>query len=288
MKFNTILIPVDFSVNTEVAIQKGIDLCEGPNPAIHLLHIPQIVPTSAFGYYRYLTSYSFDDIGHLTVEATERLRKWQFYIISKRPDIATFCWIPYDDSIERAIEQKAKSIHADLIVIGKNSQHSLLPFFNTVIPNRIAKRTGISVLTVKPGAFSNNIRTVVVPIGVKFPERKVEVINSFGNKKYYMHIRLLLLVEKGDDPGVLQASLLKIFRLLKNRCSGNVSFEALQASNKAWDILNYCRKVDADLLIVHPESETRMGWFNKHISDELPSNSKTQILAVSQDNLSIV
>lgn len=287
MKFNTILIPVDFSVNTEVAIQKGIDLCEGPNPAIHLLHIPQIVPTSAFGYYRYLISYSFNDIEHLTVEATERLRKWQLYIKNKRPDITTFCWTPYDGSIERAIEQKAKSINADLIVIGKNSQHVLLPFFNTVMPNRIARRTGIPVLTVKPGALSSSIRTVVVPMGVRFPERKVEVINSFGNK-YYMHIRLLLLVEKGDDPGVLQSSLIKVFRLLKNRSFGNIRYEALQAGNKAWDILNYCRKVDADLLIVNPESETRIGWFNKHISDELPANSKTQILAVTQENLSVV
>ena len=36
--------------------------------------------------------------------------------------------------------------------------------------------------------------------------------------------------------------------------------------------------VETDLLIVHPEAETKIGWFNKHISDELPVNSKTQVL----------
>lgn len=287
MSFNTILIPTDFTVNTEVAIQKGIELCEGPNPSIHLLHVPQITPESPFGYYRYLTSYPFNDTEESIRAANEKLYQWRYLIEQARHDVATFGWIPYNVPISKAIEQKARRINADLIIIGKNSQHSLLPWLNTVIPSHIAKQTNISVLTVKPGSLSSPLRTVVVPIGTMFPEKKVEIINSLGNK-YFIHIRLLILVRKGDDTSKLQTSLINIYRRLKNRSLDNISYDMLQTTNKGWDILNYCRKVDADLLIVHPESETRIGWFNKHISDELPTNSKTQILAVAQNSLSVV
>ena len=286
MSFNTVLIPVDFSVNTGVAIQKALALIGHTNPSIHLFHVPETIPTSAFGYYRYLHKYSLNHNGEQISELKEKLEKWQVYIQEIRNDIDICCWITHNSSIERAIIEKAKSIGADLIVIGKNSQHSLLPFLNTVVSSRIASRTGIAVLTVKPGALSNILRTIVVPVGPKFPEKKVSIINSLG-EKFFIHVRLLILVEKDDDPDQLQTSLLKTCKVLKNRSLNNISYEVLKSNNKAWDILNYSRKVNADLLIVHPESETRLGWLNRQISDELPVNSITQVLAVSQTAFAI-
>src|ERR1700742_353385 len=39
IEFKNILIPVDFTVNTEIAIQKGIDLAMEAEAIIHLLHV---------------------------------------------------------------------------------------------------------------------------------------------------------------------------------------------------------------------------------------------------------
>jgi nucleotide-binding universal stress UspA family protein len=286
MSFNRILIPVDFTVNTEVAVKKAVELCEGPGMAIHLLHVPDLIPTSAFGYYRYLAKYSLNNDTEVSSEVKDKLEHWLDYIKKTRTDIDASYSIIYSNSVEKAIVAKSKSIAADLVIIGKNSQHSLLPFLNTVISGRIARRTGTSVLTVKPGALSNQVRTVVVPVGPMFPANKVAIINALGNK-FRIHIRLLILVQKGDDPDSLQTSLLNVCRVLKNRSFNNTSYDVLKVGNKGWDILHYCQRVDADLLIVQG-TEDRIGWMNKHISDQLPVNSKTQVLAVSQTNYSII
>ncbi|HLG39436.1 MAG TPA: universal stress protein [Chitinophagaceae bacterium] len=279
MNFNSVLIPVDFSVNTEVAILKGIELCQGPDPSIHLLHVQPIAPSDIFDFWRYMAGYPYYGREEQNEGARQKLKEWLFFIRQKRNDITTFFWIVYDNSVEKAIIKKTKTLQADLVIVAKNSQHSMLPFLNTVVSSRIAQKTGAAVLTVKPGALGLSMKMVVVPIGSGFPERKIEIINSLRSN-FKIHIRLLILVEKSDDPELLQTSLLNICRVLRNRSQDNISYEVLRANNKGWDILNYCLKVNADLLIVQPESETRIGWLNKHISDELPVNSRTQVLAV--------
>ncbi len=278
MKLNKILIPVDFTVNTEVAVKKAVELYAEPNSFIHLLHVPDQASTSAFGYYRYLTDQSI--IEEQQTKLKEKLGWWEAHIKDLRPDITTFSWISYGSSVEKAIATKAKSTGTDLIIIGKNSQHSLFPFLNTVAPGRLASRTGIPVLTAKPGALNNFVRTVVVPVGPTFPEKKIAIINWLTDK-FFLHVRLLVLVSKQDDPQLRQNSLIEVCRTLKQGSSENISHEVLRFNNKGWDILNYCRKVDADLLVVHPESETKIGWLNKQILDEMPVDSKTQVLEIT-------
>ncbi len=285
MKFDTILIPVDFTINTEIAIQKAVELYADTNSSIHLFHVVDPVSTGTFGYYKYLTARPIDE-AQQAAEIKEKLDHWETHIKTRRPDIATCSWVSHGGPVENAVAAKAKSTGANLIIIGKNSQRSLLPFLNTVVPGRLAFRTGIPVLAVKPGALNSFVRTVVVPIDSTFPDNKIEIINWLTDK-YFLHVRLLLLVGKHDNPERLQDSLIDICRVLKQTSSENISYEVLRFHNKALDILNFCRKVDADLLVVHPESETKMGLFNKHILDELPVESKTQVLTVSQSKIPI-
>lgn len=280
MHFSSILIPVDFSVNTEVAVQKGLDLCEAPDPTIHLLHALGPSTASFFRGYHGWTRRS-------PLRRDDRLRKTRYRleqlaetIRRQRPGLRVTCSIIQDSSVEKAIVKKAEEVLPDLIIIGKNSQHSLLPFLNTVVPARIINKTGAPVLTVKPGCLDQVLRMVVVPIGIQFPEKKIAVINSL-RKKFGVHIRLLIVLEQNDNAELLQASLVNICRVLKTGSTDNLSYEVLPVQHKAADILRYCRRVGADLLIVHPESEDRVGWMNKHISDELPVQSRTQVLAIS-------
>lgn len=279
VKFSTILVPVDFTVNSEVAIKKALTLCEGNDVVIHLLHIPKISATNIINFYQYYSSYD-SKIPHTTLQrAKEKLDKLQLYIHTIKKDISVVTWVSFDSSVEASIIDRAKKISADLIVLGKNSHHSWLPFLNTVVPGKVAKKTGIPVLTVKPGANNRQIKTVVIPIGKQFPERKIAIIHTL-RKKFRIRICLVTHLHTEDDPQFLPASLLNAYRFFKTDASNNVDFEVLKGKNKARSILKYCEKVNADLLIVNPESETRIGWLNKHISDVLPVQSKTQILAI--------
>lgn len=254
MRFSKILIPVDFTINTEVAIRKGMALCDATDSSIHLLYV-----------------------SGKRAEAKNKLEAWRKVITDTRPDVVVDVRIEEKGPIENSIIKNALKLHVDLIIIGKNSHHSFLPMLNTVYPAKIAQKTGITVLTVKPGAKDHTIKTVVVPVGEQFPNNKVEVINAL-RKKFPINICLVTFFE--GDAKVIPASLLNAYRQLKAIPAMNITYQVLAGRSKMKAILSYCEKVNADLLIVNSATETRIGWLNQHISDVLPVGSKTQILAL--------
>jgi hypothetical protein len=189
-------------------------------------------------------------------------------------------WSAYGN-VQNAISEKAKQIGADVIVIAKKSVHSWFPFLNTVVSTRLAISSGVPVLTVKPGCLNQPIKTVVIPMDDEFPERKIAMVYAV-RKKSWIRIRLIAFSGDGNFASVLPPSLLNTYRFLKSDMGNDVSCKVLTGTNRAKAILEYCKKVDADLLIVNPETETKLGWRNTHIADVLPAESKTQILAIGQ------
>ncbi len=281
ISFSKILIPVDFTVNTRIAIRKALSLCEGTNTAIHLLHVAVERPATFFSIHQYFARYSFSDDQYNIETCRERLEGYRAWISGIRKDIEITSCITIQKSIEEAIIEKSKKISADLIVIGSNSHHSWLPFLNTVVPATIAKKSGIAVLTVKPGADNDAIRTVVVPVGEGFPYNKVAAINAL-KKRFRFQTRLVTFRSNQEGAVIVPGSVLNAYRILKNNPDSQVSYEVLYGNNQAKAILEYCARVNADLLIVNPETEMKIGWLNRQIPDVLPVHSKTQVLAINQ------
>jgi hypothetical protein len=73
---------------------------------------------------------------------------------------------------------------------------------------------------------------------------------------------------------------LKLYQWLKNNFHCQVDYAVLPNYNKAKSLLDYAKKIDADILLVNERSETRMGWMNNHIADMLPPESRVQVLSV--------
>jgi hypothetical protein len=78
------------------------------------------------------------------------------------------------------------------------------------------------------------------------------------------------------------SALLKLYQWLKDTLHCQVEYTVLHNDNKARAVLLYAEKVNADMLLVNPVSETRIGWMNRHISDVLSPDSKVQVLTVHQ------
>lgn len=275
--FKTILIPVDLSINTEVAVKKGLELATC-DTTIHLLHIQnspvQDLPVVA---YRYLVG---GKAGTSFSVVRAKMEQWKQAIEQTGEGVKVCTWvIRVDNSIQKNIEEKAKELKADLIIIGKNSHHSLLPLLNTVIPSKIVKQSGIPVLTVKPGSLHNRIKTVIVPITSDATTNKMEAIETIC-KRFRVKVYLVTFTSYKQPDEFYASVLLQMYQWLKTSVHCPVEYAVLRGKNKAKTLLNYAEKVNADILLVHPETETKIGWLNKHISDVLPAASKMQVLAV--------
>lgn len=270
-RFNTILVPVDFSVNTEVAVGKALELTGDTVAIIHLLHVQRR---------DLLQEFIKSNANKSREKAQSKLDELREGIREIKPNVQVSSWLTESQSIEDAIVQKAERLGADLIIIGKHSSGSVFAFSKTVLSARIAAASGIPVLTAKPGSLNSPVKTVVIPVGPTFPRKKLELLEAWKQKPGF-HIRLVIYLsdEKGDAYST--ESLLSTFRLLKTSWPGPVEYDVLRGNNQAKALLNYCNKVNADMLIVYPGVETKTGGLlNKHISDLLPPDSRTQVLAI--------
>jgi len=274
-RFNTILIPVDFTPNTEVAIAKTLGLVEDAEADIHLLHVHQ---PGLFA--RLIQDLTGGMQNGWRNQIERKMEELELKIGRARPQIRVRYWIEQGLGIEQTVAGKASCLGADLVVIGKHASGFVFPVGRKVIPAKIASATGVPVLTVKPGSLENPIRTVVIPVGPKFPKKKLELLDAWKGKPGFT-IRLVSCLNHDKDETYSKDSLLNTFQLLKTSWAGTVEYDVVRGNNQAKELLKYCHKVNADMLIVYPGEETKAGVFpSRHISDLLPRNSRTQILAI--------
>lgn len=280
---SNILVPIDFSENSEVAISKALEFCPAvlDNCTIHLYHVQRMVLTGYFNFFtRMLARYTKQDVNSdikKSLDSLENLKKQ----IQKEKNISVLCWVNFGESVQENIVKKARQLSADLIVIGKSSHHSILPFLNTVIPSKLALSSKVPVLTAKPGSFQQEIKTVVVPVGNNFPEAKLEILSVLAMRSR-PNIRLVIFDENALEEPRAKQLLLYTFRAFKSRFTNSIYYDTLEGGNKARSLLTYCNKIGADVVIVYPGIETSVGrWYNINISDLLPAKSKTQVLAIT-------
>ena len=268
--FKTILVPVDFSINSEVATNKALEVIDEGSADLHLVHVRN---NSFLGTPKKRSQISED-------QADRFMNQWKQTIEEDFSSIKVHTWQLKGDRVQKAIGNKAKDLGADLIVVGKNSNHTWFPFLNTIVPGELAGQTGVAVLTVKPGSLHNKLRTMVVPVTDHLSENKTEIIAAL-TRKYKMKVHLVTFSTGFAASQEMSAlSFLQVYQWLKNTLHCPVEYSVLHGANRARCLLKYSEKINADILLVHLENETKIGWPNTHISDVLPTHSKMQVLTI--------
>jgi nucleotide-binding universal stress UspA family protein len=280
MNFERILVPADLTINTEVAIEKAGALATPGLSTIHLLHITGQGTFNA-GILNFVQFRKFpgNDVVAKKMEAAKQKVESKFKGVAVRLHHVSAL------DVQRGIVSLALSLKPDLIVLGKNNYPSLFPFMNTVSSDTIVAATGCPVLTVKPGSKYNKPGTVVMPVQDYFPRRKLELLAVLSNKTN-LDVHLLTILGNGQRVDNHSASaLLQSLRSIRYRLQCNVQHCTLHSSNKAMAILRYAQRVEADMLLVSPETETIIHtWINKkNITDALKPASQLQVLSVQSN-----
>lgn len=276
--FKNILIPIDLTINTEVSVKKALELADG-DTTIHLLYVDD---NGITGLLTALKKFFTNPVKLMVRQDIKRkMDDWKITIEESCTNIKVCTWIIVADSVQSTIEKKAIQWGIDLIIIGKNASHTWFPFLNTVVPSMLVEKTGIAVLTVTPGAIGNKVIKVVIPIiGNESIQLKMDMIANLC-RKFRLHIHLLTFTGRNNDCTDLNvSSFLQAYQCLKLNNHCYLEYAVLHGYNKAKAILKYAEKIQADVLVVHPGSETKIGWPNKNISDMLPAASRMQVFAV--------
>ena len=266
IEFKNILIPVDFTVNTEIAIQKGIDLAMEAEAIIHLLHVTG-PGKSASGKFE-------------VREAEENMAQWKVQIQANNPSIRVKMHVLKSSSIQYMIIECAAMLTPDLIIIGKQNGRRYWPWATSVKPDSIARNTGCPVLTVKPGSLLRRTKVILIPIYNFFPERKLELAILLA-KKYRAQVHLLAIhgLQQEED---LSPFFLMAYNRLREKLRVPIEYSSISRHHPVKATVDFAERIMADLILVNPGTESGIrGWGrSRHISEWLTRDSKIQILDV--------
>jgi nucleotide-binding universal stress UspA family protein len=260
--FNSFLVPVDFSLNTEIAVKKAISLAGTDNAMLHLLHV--------VAHRRPIAE----------LRARNDLQQWEWNIREDHPGLVVKIHVLKGRTVQHMIIEYAKMINPDMIIIGKQNDRRKWFSFKGISPNVVAQKTNCPVLTVKLGSIESQTKVIVIPIRDFLPERKLEWAVLLA-KKYKAQIHLLAIRGHQEEDNLPQV-FLNAYHRLREHLHNPIEFFAAVQHNPAKAALSYAELIMADIVLVNPEAESGIGGFgiSRHMSDLLGRNSKLQILDV--------
>lgn len=267
--FTKILIPVDFTLGTETAVQKAIGFIEKEAGAIYLLHV--IKPRAS--------------AADLILKELERnMRLWCQQIEQALPQVIVKELIITGVSVQDTIIETAAVLSPDLIIIGKQGKQNHWAFFRKQIsPGLIARKSNCPVLTAKPGSLQSRTRIIVLPVRNFVPQRKLDLAILIA-KKCRAQVHLLAIQNRDKTPdGLLPPPFIKAYHQLRETLHHPVEYFSIFRHNTARATLDYAEFVMADMILLNPETESGISSFvfSRHISDFIKGDSKLQILDVS-------
>jgi nucleotide-binding universal stress UspA family protein len=142
-RFETILVPVDFSDHSKEALDTAIQVAKLFESTIHLLHCYHIETAGISPYGIVLPSGYYEDIRDA---ATKRVSDWR-EMVSKEGIKAES--ILSADSPSLAINLAAEETNADLIVMGTRGLSGLKHAMLGSVAERVVRLAPCPVLTVK-------------------------------------------------------------------------------------------------------------------------------------------
>jgi hypothetical protein len=263
--FKNILIPVDFSLTTEIAVRKSLELIDPDNSAVHLVHV-------------LLPKFSKNNNQHKTV--TELL-KWKTIIDDVCPGLLIKMYIVEGKRVQETVIQKAEEIKPDLIIIAKKSNRKWFSFNKIIDVGKLATTTHCATLVIKPGSVKNKIRSIVIPVVSHVPARKLDMLIPLAARKKATVFLLSMMSEAtGFDDSSTTHALIETYRMLKGEVNCQIYHQIISGNNIARAALQFARKVDADVLLVNPDESKVSAFAGLDITDMLMRDSKLQVLAI--------
>lgn len=254
--FNRILIPVDFSINTGLAIQKAVDLSGGEDIVIDLFHLE--APLSER-------------------EAESELEKLTAFIKKKWPPVQVSFQVGTGSSVPLGIIGMAHQLMPDLIVIGKHGNGRHFPLFNIITPGYLVKRTGVPVLTVRPGSLHVKIKVIVILIADVVPERELEAATLISQKN---GSRVHLVA---TPRSVSSSAFAESYDRLRSTLRQQIECYTVVKKTFIRGAMNYAESVMADLVLINSAIQNRAFpiLLNRYsdVSDLVRRDSKIQVLA---------
>lgn len=147
-------------------------------------------------------------------------------------------------------------------------------------PDTIALKTNIPVITVPANRRLTRLFSIVIPITDFLPTRKL--MYGVYIASTYDTVVKLLGIESEKNYHSMQYYLQRAARLIRDNSSVKVVTEVIRSENVAEAVERFTREKHADLLILNPNTQTKMpGFFSSLIGNIIQKYSSPPVLTVT-------
>lgn len=277
--FAHILVPVGFNRNTNLVMEKAIQVANYLGCDIHLLYVwTPYLPFSVFydGYFSTPAFFITED------KAMSRMKK----LVSKyRPRLReglTLKASVRSGNWDILMKELIITQHIDLVMIPKHKKKFFGALLYEVDVNELSLKSQCPILTVTRNFDIENLQHIVVPINDSLPVRKLSVAtrlaSQFNGMIHLMGHRSNRYAEDKRNVKYLTMA----YQLLRDYAEVRVHCSSKEGKNVAEDTLAYATNIQADLIVVNSGNESILkGWFSRWFGNYLYKRSAIPVLTIA-------
>lgn len=276
-QLNKILIPIDFSNTSKLALEYAANLCKAFDSELHLVHIYK---TSTIDVLPNLTTSSaslpnYEGLREMVIEELNAVGEK----FSKQNNIAYNIEVK-EGSVSKGIIASAKDCGADLIVMGTHGVSGFEEFFMGSNAYRVVTSSAVPLLTVQEHSDKMGFQNIVLPIDSSQHTRDkvsevVALAELMGSK-----VHIAQLMREDDDTAIMN---LKVKQIEEHLDHKSIAHQTTVISNEniAEATLEFANKVVPDLIATMTDQENYTGFFIGEYSQQIVNHSKIPVLSVT-------
>lgn len=256
---HSILIPVDFSKQSLVAVKQSYNLAKFTNSKIILMHVSPKSDTE-----------HKDELEKLA-EQTRRESGMQVETMNLKGDVYELT------------DKKAEELHSSLIIIGLDTQVKFRSFLGSNTASKFIRNAPCPVITIRSMENKPTCKNIVLPFD-NTPESREKVPIVVQLAKYYnADIRIVCVFSPNDHKyeDEILPYLQQIKKFIKEK-GVNCTNKSIPSNNMVEAIVDYANKNDCDLIVQMNKKDLSIGeLFVGNVSQKLVDLSNIPVLSIN-------
>jgi nucleotide-binding universal stress UspA family protein len=275
---NKILVPIDFSEQSLIALEQSYNLAKEYNAEITLLHVIEEGGMLS----KFFSKEQHDDLKKKVQEQLDKLAEAESKKTKLKINTLVGRGVVYDK-----INEVAELINAAMIIMGTNGDQGLKKRFIGSNALRVVRESKIPVITIQGKHHRKGCKNIVLPLDLSKETREkvskaIELSKLFGGAT----IRVVSVLFTTDEFVVnritRQLGQVKAFLEKENiECTAEIIKGIKGEETLAQNILEYAQKVEGDLIMIMTQQEVDFTqYFIGSSAQEIINHSKIPVLSI--------
>jgi len=280
---NLILVPVDFSEQSLIALSQSYNLARLTKAEVTLIYI---IDDNEFTSLSFFLKSKKENKKALEKDINDKLRKTADDAMKKSAGVKINTMVAYGKIYEE-ISKAAKKLKCNFIVMGTNGSTGIKRFIGSNAL-RVIREAPCPVITIKGKKHRFGCKLILFPLDLTKESRQkvnkaVELANHFGSA-----IRIVSVVTTDDEFIVnkMRRQLSQVKNYMDERdiiCTT----EMITADDIPEAIIDYSKKINADLIMIMTQ-DRELNWTERFIgsaAQEVINNTDIPVLTIHPEKL---